>query len=78
MSKGYWASVICTSCEMHCTYTAFQNPDGLSFSETVQSLYVTSEDSKTWVYKRRGTVLGKMHQAKLQAWEEMIRTCPGF
>jgi len=33
------------------------------------------EDPKLWRYKRRGTVLGKWHQIKLELWERHDYEC---
>jgi hypothetical protein len=49
------------------TYTTFQ--------EVKDSLWVDSEDSDDWKYKRKGTVLGRWHMAKQHEWEEHIELC---
>ena len=46
------------------------------FADTVGALRVESSDQKEWRYKRRGTVLGKLHAEKLKIWNEATGTCP--
>jgi len=46
---------------------------GLTFDEVRRMLWSSSEDSKDWRYRRRGTVLGFWHQLKLALWMERER-----
>ena len=55
------------------TYDAFRT--GLTFREVWQMLWVNSEDSSEWKYKRRHTVLGLWHQIKKQMWAEHLEYC---
>lgn len=46
---------------------------GLTFGEVRMMFWSYNEDSSTWRYKRRGTVLGKWHQIKLEMYDEYLR-----
>lgn len=61
---------------MRCRYRDFKVFGRDGFQQTLESLYVDSSDSSTWRYKRRGTVLGMMHQHKREMWEQAIAFCP--
>ena len=39
-------------------------------------LWVGSDNSKDWVYKRKGTVLRLFNKIKLEMWEQHIEECP--
>lgn len=41
---------------------------GLTFAEAKRMLHVGGEDPSRWRYHRRGTVLGFLHQLKLELW----------
>lgn len=73
---NYWRHVVCDDCYRRCRYKDFRVFDKYGFAETVYEMYVKSDDSTDWQYKRRGTVLGRMHAHKRELWEEMLRTCP--
>ncbi len=51
------------------TYRQFKT--GLTYRDVYQMLWVHSEDSREWRYKRRATVLGFWHELKLQLWERV-------
>jgi hypothetical protein len=48
---------------------------GVDYREVSNWLWVYSDDPRDWKYKRRGTILGKLHQVKREGWEEHKRTC---
>jgi len=72
----YWRSVVCEGCERRCRYRDFRVFDRNGFADTKASLWKDDPDPSTWRYKRRGTVLGIMHEEKRQMWESMIASCP--
>lgn len=78
MAKGshYWRNLRCEGCSQRCRYRDFKVFDQNGFRETVESLWKDTEDSDEWVYKRRHTILGNMHETKRQLWEEMTSRCP--
>jgi len=45
---------------------------GLTYSEVYYMLWVCSEDSTTWRYKRRGTVLGFWRMLKQQMYAQYV------
>jgi len=62
---------------VRCRYRDFRPfAGGRGFAETVQSLKVASDDPKDWRHKRRGTILGIMHQVKMELWDEWTGKCP--
>jgi hypothetical protein len=52
------------------TYRRFKT--GFRYYDVFSMLMDYSEDSSDWKYKRRGTVLGKWHQMKLEMWQEHV------
>lgn len=50
--------------------------DRHGFEDTQQEMFVESDDPSDWRYKRRGTVLGRMHAHKRELWEQYIDHCP--
>lgn len=48
---------------------------GFTYAEVYQMLWVASDDARDWRYKRRGTVLGKWRQLKLQMWDRHLAGC---
>lgn len=50
---------------------------GFTYADIYALLWVYSEDSSEWRYKRRNTVLGKWHQMKLELWDRHLETCDG-
>jgi len=63
----------CTLCK-GCTKARQQ--DNATFREIVRQMHKESDNPKDWRYRRRGTVLGWMHAAKLELWESVTRSCP--
>lgn len=61
----------CPSCGV--SYQKFRT--GLRFSDIVAWFFVNSDDSKDWRYKRRRTILGAWHGAKLEGWEMHKQEC---
>lgn len=45
---------------------------GLTYDDVKAMFYDNSDDPKDWKYKRRGTVLGKWHQIKMELYERAI------
>jgi hypothetical protein len=45
---------------------------GLSYQQAFEMLKDNHADSKLWKYKRRGTVLGFMHQWKLEQYHRAV------
>lgn len=50
---------------------------GLTYQEVFDRLKDFDEVTSKWSYKRRGTVLGKWHQYKKEAWSQHINECIG-
>lgn len=50
---------------------------GLTWEEVRLGLWSVSDDPKEWRYKRRGSVLGKWHQFKQEAWRHHLVECRG-
>lgn len=48
----------------------------LMFAETQKSLFTATPWPESWKYKRKGTVLGLMHETKMQLWEQYTQNCP--
>jgi hypothetical protein len=46
-----------------------------SFANTQAGMFVASEDSRKWRYKRRHSVLGAMHQHKTWYWNWHVGEC---
>lgn len=42
---------------------------GLRFMDVKQWFWINSDDSSRWRYKRRSTILGAWHAAKLASWD---------
>lgn len=63
--------VVCPYCGMR--YADLRT--GLTYQDVHAMLWVSSEDSKDWVYRRRGTVLGKWHQIKQELWDRHVYGC---
>lgn len=74
--QAKWRNVVCNGCFRGCRYKDFKVFKGNAFAETQQELFVNSDDPKDWRYKRRNTVLGRMHAIKREAWEYMTNSCP--
>lgn len=74
--RYYWRHVVCDGCEHRCRYRDFR-AGGPSFREVYAYLRgeIAREGSR-YRFKRRGTVLGLMHQHKRALWEEMVGSCP--
>ena len=61
-----------------CPHCGFQYKDlrtGHTYRDIYVLLWVASEDSSKWRYKRRHTILGKWHQLKMELWNEHIWAC---
>jgi hypothetical protein len=65
----------CFACYRACRYRSFRVFGDGAFNLMVQSLKTESESSSDWQYKRRSTILGRLHAEKLRAWERMISKC---
>ena len=63
-----------SECE-HCGLEYDDFRTGEDYQSMVDSLYVSSEDPSQWVYKRRGTVLGRWHALKQSMWKDHIEQC---
>lgn len=72
---SYWKTLRCDGCPVGCRYADFKVFPRDGFQQTQQSLFVASEDPDDWRYKRRGTVLGLMHQTKRELWEQATAFC---
>jgi hypothetical protein len=61
-----------------CPYCGFEYKNlrtKLTYREVYAMLWVGSDDSSKWRYKRRNTVLGAWHQFKMELWAEHINGC---
>jgi hypothetical protein len=56
----------------HCGITYGEFRTGMSYADVFAMLWSLNEDSSTWMYKRRRTVLGKWHQIKMSWWKHHI------
>lgn len=72
----YWRGVVCSGCFRSCRYRDFRAFGKDGFREVLRGLWKDNADPKTWRYKRRGTILGIMHEAKLEQWDWMTSNCP--
>lgn len=48
---------------------------GLTFADVRRMMWINSDDSADWVYKRRHGVLGFWHQIKLSMWRDHLAIC---
>lgn len=61
----------------HCKTTYRQFKTGLTYNEVFQWFWSVDDDSGTWRYKRRRTVLGAWHAHKKDLFEHHVREgCP--
>jgi len=56
---------VCPVCGL--AYDNFRT--GMTFADVKEEMYVASENSEDWVYKRRRCVLRRWHKIKLAMWE---------
>lgn len=56
--------------------TGMKHDGQLMFSETQRALFTACPWPESWKYKRKGTVLGSMHETKMQMWEHYTQNCP--
>lgn len=56
------------------TYAQFRT--GLTFADARAMLWSGSDDATQWRYKRRGAVLGLMHELKQAMWVEFCARNP--
>lgn len=59
----------------HCGITYGELRTGLTYRDVWIWFHDDSPDRSEWRYKRRGTVLGAWHQAKLDLWDRHIEDC---
>ena len=62
------------TCE-HCGLAYDDMRTGHTYQSIYEMLWSGNEDSSTWVYKRRLTILGKWHQIKLEMWDDHVEMC---
>lgn len=62
---------VCPVCGI--TYKEFRT--GMTFAEVKAEMYVSSEDSDDWVYKRRRCVLRRWRKIKIVLWEYHLKEC---
>lgn len=62
---------VCPVCGM--VYNDFRT--GMTFADVKADMYVVSENSDDWVYKRRGCVLRRWRKIKKIMWEYHISEC---
>lgn len=62
---------VCPVCGLK--YADFRT--GFSYHDVFLMLWSYSDDSSTWRYKRRRTVLGKWHQLKQELWGYHLEEC---
>jgi hypothetical protein len=60
---------------VHCGLRYSDMRTGLTYKDVYEMFWSGSDDTSTWVNKRRGTVLGRWHQLKLELWERHIDLC---
>ncbi len=59
----------------HCGMTYDQLRTGYTFADIRAMLWVNSDDSAEWKYKRRNTVLGYWRALKLAMWDVHLGQC---
>ena len=59
----------------HCGITYGRFKTGLDYFDVKSWLWRESDDPNSWVYKRRGTILGKFHQHKQELWKNHQVEC---
>ena len=59
----------------YCGLTYESMRTGLSYSEVYMMLWSFDEDSSTWRYKRRHTVLGLWRSVKIDLWHHHLKSC---
>jgi len=74
----YWRHVRCDGCEQQCRYQDFRA--GLPSFQEVHAVLRAEHESIgpercRHRYKRRGTILGILHEWKLEAWERFCELC---
>jgi hypothetical protein len=72
---NYWKNLRCNGCSLECKYRDFKVFDSDGFQQMQQELKVETDDPEKWKYKRRGSVLGIMHETKRELWEQMTLSC---
>ena len=73
---NYWKNLRCHGCSLECKYREFKVYDRDGFQHMQEELKVATDDPEKWKHKRRGTVLGIMHETKRELWEQMTLSCP--
>ena len=74
-----WSEVRCTGCSVQGRYRDFKPFAGRDiFAETVQEMWVASDDPESWEYRSRGKVLGRIHAAKVEMWDYCTNHCPNW
>lgn len=61
-----------------CPHCGLQYADfrtGLTYQDVYDMYWSGSDDPSDWKYKRRGTILGKWHQLKLEMWKRHLEGC---
>jgi len=76
LGSRYWRNLCCDGCELHCKYVNFKVFGRDAYQEMYSMLWKDTDDSAEWVYKSRGVILGKLHEWKLDIWEQFICGCP--
>lgn len=72
----YWRKVVCDGCPKACCYKNFRT-DVPPFHEVFAELRARHErgDFDRYRFKRRGTILGIMHEWKRRMWECHVEEC---
>jgi hypothetical protein len=69
------------TCVCGLSYAAFRSPDVPSFGDTYRAVYLASvaavaeQGDYSIQARRRGGILGRMHEAKVTAWREHLHWC---
>lgn len=67
--------VVITACP-HCGAQYHRFRTGLTYRAVYEMLWsYNDEDTSTWKYKRRHTILGYWHMLKKQMWDEHLYVC---
>ena len=60
---------------VYCSLTYEELRTGLTYADVYEQFWSGSDDSSTWVNKRRNTILGRWREIKLDMWEKHIVMC---
>ncbi len=60
---------------VHCGLTYDKLRTGYTYQDIFAMFWSGNDDPRTWVNKRRNTILGRWHQIKVSMWVEHLEGC---